>query len=162
MDPGLARLAKLAGGYSVADYFKAIGDRRKFNTAACDLLDRFDVLVMPTMPLLPFRADAEVPEGGDKSAPLPWIGWTPFTYPFNLSGQPAISIPCGLTGAGVPAGLQIVGPWGNDELVLAVARSFEACLSDGEAPRLPPLVLQTVDVGDGARRIAGHEARAGA
>ena len=86
--------------------------------------------------------------GGDASVPLPWIGWTPFTYPFNLSGQPAISIPCGFTAGGIPVGLQIVGPWGQDDLVLAVARSFEACLAEA-TPRLPPLVMQALKATDG-------------
>ena len=75
--------------------------------------------------------------------PLPWIGWTPFTYPFNLSGQPAISIPCGFTAGGIPVGLQVVGPWGHDDLVLAVAKQFEACLAEA-TPRLPPLVMQAL------------------
>ena len=144
MDPGLARLATLARDYSFADYFRAISDRRKFVSFACELLDRFDVLITPTMPLLPFRAEDDVPEGGDLSAPMPWMGWTPFTYPFNLSGQPAISIPCGFTGNGLPVGLQIVGPWGEDELVLAVARSFETCLAAGETTRAPLLVSQAI------------------
>ena len=61
----------LAKDYAVADYFKAIGDRRKFVSAACAVLERFDVLVTPTMPLLPFDADKEVPAGGDASVPLP-------------------------------------------------------------------------------------------
>ena len=148
MDQGLARLDGLAKDYAVADYFKAIGDRRKFVSAACAVLERFDVLVTPTMPLLPFDADKEVPAGGDASVPLPWIGWTPFTYPFNLSGQPAISIPCGFTAGGIPVGLQIVGPWGQDDLVLAVARSFEACLAEA-TPRLPPLVMQALKATDG-------------
>ena len=78
----------------------------------------------------------------------PGIGWTPFTYPFNLSGQPAISIPCGFTAGGIPVGLQIVGPWGQDDLVLAVARSFEACLAEA-TPRLPPLVMQALKATDG-------------
>lgn len=82
------------------------------------------------------------------SAPLPWIGWTPFTYPFNLTGQPAISIPCGHTGAGLPVGLQLVGPWGEDELVLAVARRFEACLNAGQTARFPAWVQELLEVPD--------------
>ncbi|MEO1512557.1 MAG: amidase family protein, partial [Planctomycetota bacterium] len=51
--------------------------------------------------------------------------WIPFTYPFNLSQQPACSVPCGLTGDGLPVGLQIVGAMHDDEGVLQAAHAFE-------------------------------------
>jgi aspartyl-tRNA(Asn)/glutamyl-tRNA(Gln) amidotransferase subunit A len=54
-----------------------------------------------------------------------WPEWTPFTYPFNLTKQPAASIPCGLTSQGLPAGLQIVGPRYGESLVLRAARAYE-------------------------------------
>ena len=54
------------------------------------------------------------------------IDWTPFSYPFNLTRQPAATIPCGLTAAGLPIGLQIVGPRYADALVLRAARAYEA------------------------------------
>jgi aspartyl-tRNA(Asn)/glutamyl-tRNA(Gln) amidotransferase subunit A len=54
------------------------------------------------------------------------LGWTPFSYPFNLTQQPAASIPCGLTKKGLPVGLHIVGPRYADALVLRAARAFEA------------------------------------
>jgi aspartyl-tRNA(Asn)/glutamyl-tRNA(Gln) amidotransferase subunit A len=53
------------------------------------------------------------------------LGWTPFSYPFNLTQQPACSIPCGLTSDGLPIGLQIVGPMFGDALVLRAARAYE-------------------------------------
>jgi aspartyl-tRNA(Asn)/glutamyl-tRNA(Gln) amidotransferase subunit A len=134
MDQGLVRVGQLAQGYSVRDYFDALTERRAFNAAACVLLRKHDVLVMPTMPILPFAADQEVPPGGESEAPLPWITWTPFTYPFNLSGQPAISIPCGFSPEGLPMGLQVVGNFGDDALVLAVARRFEASMKSDSWP----------------------------
>ena len=54
-----------------------------------------------------------------------WTDWTPFSYPFNLTQQPAASVPCGLTAAGLPVGLQIVGPRYADARVLRAARAFE-------------------------------------
>ena len=54
------------------------------------------------------------------------LGWTPFSYPFNLTQQPAITLPCGLTRAGLPIGVQIVGPMFGDALVLRAARAFES------------------------------------
>src|SRR5437879_6470980 len=82
-------------------------------------------LVRPTMPLTALAADAEVPLGGEADAKLPWVTWTPYTYPFNLTGQPAISIPCGFDPGGLPVGLQVVGPWGHDERVLDFAWACE-------------------------------------
>ena len=54
------------------------------------------------------------------------LGWTPFSYPFNLTQQPACTIPCGLTSDGLPIGLQIVGPMFGDALVLRAARAYES------------------------------------
>ena len=58
--------------------------------------------------------------------PQAMLGWTPFSYPFNLTQQPACSIPCGLDADGLPIGLQIVGPMFGDALVLRAARAYEA------------------------------------
>jgi aspartyl-tRNA(Asn)/glutamyl-tRNA(Gln) amidotransferase subunit A len=55
-----------------------------------------------------------------------WVNWTPFTYPFNLTQQPAASVPCGFTQAGLPAGLQVVGSMFDDRTVLKVCAAYEA------------------------------------
>src|SRR3546814_7452533 len=75
----------------------------------------YDLLVTPSLPIPAFAAGEEVPAGSDLQR---WPQWTPFSYPFNLTQQPAISLPCGLTSEGLPAGLQIVGPRFADALVL--------------------------------------------
>ncbi|MQY25817.1 amidase [Nocardia aurantia] len=128
MDPGLVRLLPLARRYSLAEYQAAMVRRREFTAAMFALFDDWDLLVMPTMPGTAFAADAEVPPGGEADAPLPWITWTPYTYPFNITGQPAISIPGGTAADGLPVGLQIVGPWGHDRRVLAFAAACEHAL----------------------------------
>lgn len=135
MDPGLVRLGPLAEQYSLADYYGALTDRRAFNSAMAAVFDDVDLLLMPTMPLTAFAADAEVPEGGAAQAPLPWITWTPYTYPFNITGQPAITVPCGFDAQKLPAGLQVVGPWSHDERVLGFASVLERVLG---FPRQPP------------------------
>ena len=85
--------------------------------------DRFDLLVTPTLPLPAFEAGCLSPQHGRYGTD--WTRWTPFTYPFNLTQQPAASVPSGLTRGGLPAGLQIVGRYGADRLVMAVSEAFE-------------------------------------
>jgi aspartyl-tRNA(Asn)/glutamyl-tRNA(Gln) amidotransferase subunit A len=129
MDPGLARLLPLARAYSLADYYAALDRRRAFNATMFAVFDQVDLLVLPTMPITAFAADAEVPPGGESDAPLPWITWTPYTYPFNITGQPAITLPGGLAADGLPVGLQIVGPWAHDARVLDFAERVETALN---------------------------------
>jgi aspartyl-tRNA(Asn)/glutamyl-tRNA(Gln) amidotransferase subunit A len=82
----------------------------------------WNLLLTPTLPLPAFAAGVECPVMADGSR---WTDWTPFSYPFNLTRQPAATVPCGLTSAGLPAGLQIVGPSYGDVAVLQAARAFE-------------------------------------
>ncbi|CAN5224376.1 amidase family protein [soil metagenome] len=138
MDPALARLTELAGEYSLPDFFAIMQQRRAFNEWAFGLFDEWDLLVMPTMPLTAFAAEAEVPDGGQADAPLPWVTWTPYTYAFNISGQPAISIPVGLAPGSMPVGLQIVGPWSADQRVLAFAQLCETALASTNPIRVAP------------------------
>ena len=138
MDPGLVRLLGLAREYSLADYYAAMAGRRQFSAAVCALFEQVDLLLLPTMPLTALAADAEVPPGGEAGAKLPWVTWTPYTYPFNLTGQPAISIPCGFDPGGLPVGLQVVGPWGHDERVLGFAGACERALCGVVTARVAP------------------------
>ena len=133
MDPGLVRLGPLAEAYDLADYYAAMTRRREFNAAMAAVLDEWDLLVMPTMPITAFAADAEVPPGGELDAPLPWITWTPYTYPFNITGQPAVTLPCGLGRGTLPVGVQIVGPWAHDERVLEYAGHAQDVLAPTNA-----------------------------
>ena len=83
----------------------------------------WDLLVTPTLPLPAFEAGADVPAG---SSDPDWTSWTPFTFPFNLTQQPAGTVPCGFTSAGLPVGLQVVGPRYRDALVLRAMAAYEA------------------------------------
>jgi len=82
----------------------------------------FDLLITPAVSIPAFDAK---PAGHSPMNPEAMLGWTPFSYPFNLTQQPACSIPCGLTRDGLPIGLQIVGPMFADALVLRAARAYE-------------------------------------
>ena len=83
----------------------------------------YDLLITPGQPLPAFEAGVEFPDdyGFER-----WHQWTPYTYPFNLTQQPAASVPCGFTQDGLPVGLQIIGARFADGLVLKAARAYEA------------------------------------
>ncbi len=85
-------------------------------------MQRVDLLVTPSVAVPAFDAR---PAGHSPLTPETMLGWTPFSYPFNQTQQPACSVPCGLTKAGLPIGLQIVGPMFGDARVLRAARAFE-------------------------------------
>jgi len=122
IDPGLAAIAEQGRAYSGVEYLTACGERDQLAIAMSRFHEQWDLLLTPAMPIAAFGAGREVPEG---SADPRWPGWTPFTYPFNLTQQPAATVPCGFTSQGLPAGLQIVGPRHADALVLRAARSYE-------------------------------------
>ena len=85
-------------------------------------MERFELLVTPSVAVPAFPAR---PAGHTPLTPEAMLGWTPFSYPFNLTQQPACTIPCGLTSDGLPIGLQFVGPMFADPLVLRAARAYE-------------------------------------
>jgi aspartyl-tRNA(Asn)/glutamyl-tRNA(Gln) amidotransferase subunit A len=85
--------------------------------------------------MMPVTALSVGQDLNDPTTERHWIDWSPFSYPFNLTRQPAASIPCGLTRAGLPIGLQIVGPLYADDRVLRAARAFEMT----QPERHPPL-----------------------
>jgi aspartyl-tRNA(Asn)/glutamyl-tRNA(Gln) amidotransferase subunit A len=94
--------------------------------------DTYDLLVTPTMPITAFEAGAEVPKG---SGHRRWTGWTPFTYPFNMTQQPAASVPVGSDADGLPIGLQLVAARHRDDLVLRAAHAlFEAGVASAGRP----------------------------
>ena len=122
MDPGLQEVAAEGRGYSLLHYMGAVARREALTSAANLFHEDYDLLLTPALPIPAFEAGEEVPLGSGMTR---WPEWTPFTYPFNLTMQPAASVPCGLTRQGLPAGLQIVGPRFADALVLRAARAYE-------------------------------------
>ncbi|HYB44877.1 MAG TPA: amidase family protein [Candidatus Methylomirabilis sp.] len=114
--------------WTAVDWGNALAERTAIYRRVQALFQRFDVLVSPTLsrPALaadhdafePIAIDGEV-AGSIRSA------WYPYTWPFNLSGHPALSLPCGWSSDGLPIGLQIAGPWWADRRVLALAQHLE-------------------------------------
>ena len=123
MDKGLLETARLGERYTTAQYLAAIQQRGALGVLMNAFHESYDLLLTPTLPLAAFAAGKEV---ANLLKEKRWTDWSPFSYPFNLTQQPAASIPCGLTKKGLPVGLHIVGPRYADALVLRAARAFES------------------------------------
>jgi aspartyl-tRNA(Asn)/glutamyl-tRNA(Gln) amidotransferase subunit A len=123
LDAGLQVAAERGARLSAVDLISAEGERALLMQKTNAFLARYDVLLTPTVavPALPVGQDLN-----DPTTEEIWIDWTPFSYPFNMSRQPAASIPCGFTSAGLPVGLQAVAALDRDALVLRVACAYEA------------------------------------
>lgn len=122
IDPMLAAALERHSGFSAGDFVDATAVRMKLGREMGLLHERYDLLITPTLPIPAFEAGRDVPAGWDSRD---WTSWTPYTYPFNLTQQPAISVPCGFTPDGLPVGLQFVGPRHSDSCVLAAAAAYE-------------------------------------
>jgi len=123
-DPGLVAAAAQGLATSAIDHIRAQLKRAELHAVFARFFQRHNLLLTPTMPLPAFEAGRLMPPSGDWGEA--WTNWSPFTCPFNLTQQPAASIPCGMTRDGLPIGLQIVGAIGADALVLRASRAFEA------------------------------------
>jgi aspartyl-tRNA(Asn)/glutamyl-tRNA(Gln) amidotransferase subunit A len=123
MDPGLVDVAEQGAQIAMLELMDAVQKRGALGIRMNQFHERYDLLLTPTLPLAAFEAGREV---ADVMKEKRWTEWTPFSYPFNLTQQPAASIPCGLTSAGLPVGLHIVGPRYDDARVLRAARAFES------------------------------------
>jgi aspartyl-tRNA(Asn)/glutamyl-tRNA(Gln) amidotransferase subunit A len=123
MDPGFAASVETGARLSAVDYLDADATRTALGQTMSDFHATYDLLLTPTVavPALPVGADLS-----DPASERYWIDWTPFSYPFNMTRQPAATVPCGLTKSGLPIGLQIVGRLYEESLVLRAARAYEA------------------------------------
>ncbi|WP_455707724.1 amidase family protein [Mesorhizobium sp. ORM8.1] len=122
LDPGLLNAARIGQGYTGVEHVAAEMSRARFGTSMDALLAEFDFIISPAVPILPFEAGHDVPPG---SALQSWVEWSSFSFPINLSQQPACTVPCGLTERGLPIGMQIIGARGADSDVLSAALSYE-------------------------------------
>ena len=123
LEPALADVIEQGSGFSSRDIFEANRQRGALGTQMRLFMEDYDVLVTPTLPIPAFEAGKLQPADPDNSGK--WVNWTPFTYPFNLTQQPAASIGCGFTSDGLPAGLQVIGRMFDDRTVLRVCAAYE-------------------------------------
>lgn len=131
LDPTLLATIEAGRAYSAADLYEA-----QFARTACfqkiqDILARCDLIASPTLsaPALPVGLDplGRVEIAGEDAGTIRGA-WYPYTYPFNLTGHPALSLPCGLSKQGLPIGLQLVGHWHEDGYLLQAAAQLEAAI----------------------------------
>src|SRR4051794_24525097 len=130
-DPGLMEIASRGERTSAVAYVGADLARTSLGAQMGAFHQHYDLLLTPMMPVpaLPVGQDLNDPAVEDE-----WIDWSPFSYPFNMTRQPAATVPCSLTSAGLPIGLQIVGPLYSEARVLRAARAFEATQPVRRAP----------------------------
>ena len=122
LDYGLTKVAAEGEAIRAVDLVEAERARMRYSADVGALLERFDLLVTPTLPIAAFEVGLEVPSGWPHER---WYTWTPFTWPFNLTGQPALSVPCGFTAEGLPVGLQIVARRQADALALRTGAAYQ-------------------------------------
>lgn len=138
MDPGLVACTREYAGFTAQQAIEAQRQRIAYaaqvNAWFAD--EAWDLLVTPSASVAAFPVGMQRPPHWPPHA-WDWLVWAEFSYPFNLSHGPAISVPAGLTGQGLPVGLQIAGPRLADDLVLRAAHGFLAQQPFSVTPALP-------------------------
>ena len=122
LDPGLVTIAEEGAAISTRDYIEANVARGAYASQMRVFMERYDLLLTPSLAVTAFDVGKISPYDDGRS----WTSWTPFSIPFNLTQQPAASVPCGRTREGLPVGLQIVGKHFDDWSVLQAARAYES------------------------------------
>ncbi len=124
LEPALRDVYEQSLDITVEQSLEATRQRGQLGSEMRQFMAGFDALLLPTMPDTAFEAGQLQPGLADPRGK--WVNWTPFTYPFNLTQQPAASIPCGVDRHGLPVGLQIVGRMFDDVTVLRISAAIEA------------------------------------
>ena len=124
IEPGLYRIIETTLRNPPTKYVQAWFDRLAWWQHPRAFFETYDLLVTPTIACPPFPVGLDNPRE-IAGKPVEAYAWIPFTFPFNLTGQPAASVPCGFTKDGLPIGLQIVGRRFDDATVLRASAAFE-------------------------------------
>lgn len=131
LDPTLLATIDAGRGYSATDLCQAQFARTDCFAKVQDILARFDLIASPTLsaPALPVDLDPLGPiEIAGEAAGTIRGAWYPYTFPFNLTGHPALSLPCGKSRNGLPIGLQVVASWHADRYLLDIAARLQSVL----------------------------------
>ena len=122
MDPELVKVAEKAARLSMLDYMGAVNESMALRERMANFHRKYDLLLTPSLPITAFETGREVPRDWPSTR---WPTWTPFTYPFNMTGQPGLAVPCGFDTSGMPISLQLVGARFNDALVLQAGHAYQ-------------------------------------
>jgi aspartyl-tRNA(Asn)/glutamyl-tRNA(Gln) amidotransferase subunit A len=137
VDPSLAIIIELGKEITTTQLLGALTARGRFYDQARAFMDQYDLLLTPAMPSGAWKYDLQPGEIDGQLVQQISGGRWPFMFPFNVTGWPASSVPCGFTSEGLPVGLQIVAPWHQDSLCLRASAAFEA--AQPWADQRPPL-----------------------
>jgi len=129
VEPLTGAMLLVASALKATDYAKAMFAREELSIKMGEFMRKYDLLATPTLPTPPLPMDYDDPLG--------FLRWAAFTFPFNLTGQPAVSVPAGRTGTGLPVGLQLIGRPYDEATVLRAAAALERARSWHEVR--PPL-----------------------
>ena len=123
LDPAVADVLEGALEATVTDYYEKVFARYGLREQIRRFFEQYDLLLTPTLPVPAFGAGVNVPpELPDRNV----VSWVYYTYPFNLTGNPAASVPCGFTTEGLPVGLQMVAGTNREADVLRLSAAFES------------------------------------
>src|SRR5271166_11139 len=136
MDPGLVACIKASDAVSVAAYQAARERKMPYVANIHRWFEDWDFLLTPAVSVAAFPAGKLMPDHWPRHD-WDWLSWAEFSYPFNMSWNPAASVPCGFTAEGLPVGLQIVGKRFDDLGVLQASAAFESI--QPWAAKRPPL-----------------------
>ncbi len=115
-----------------ADVARAYAQRTTLGERMVSFFDSYDVLVMPVSQVPPFPAEQEFPTSVNGRPMASYLDWMRSAYFITVTGCPAISVPAGFTGDGLPVGIQIVAPHNQERRLLEVAHAFEQATLYGE------------------------------
>ncbi len=137
MDSGLVKMVRFGSKRSAVTLIQALEWKRAFTRYVLNWFSDVDILLLPTSPVTAFAADIVGPTtiSGRATSPYEWFSWT---WPFNVTGQPALSLPV-FAGNSLPVGMQVIGRPGDDKLVLDFAAAIEGQLGETGASRPPTL-----------------------
>jgi aspartyl-tRNA(Asn)/glutamyl-tRNA(Gln) amidotransferase subunit A len=122
LDPAVAGVLEAALAQDMRDYYEKVFRRYTLRDSVRAFFERYDLLLSPTLPVSSLDVGKNIPDHlGDRNL----VSWVFYTYPFNLTGQPAASICAGIAGDGMPVGLQIVGRRNAEHDIMRAAAAYE-------------------------------------